>query len=357
MQKLATQYIISLKQCGKKNKEGEVMAAPVWLFLGSEIGEKNTAIEKIKERAATLGVIDVQTFYAIDTRIHDVVSLLQNGSLFSDVRFIIFRSAELIKKKEEIEILTTWIKSAENTTDSFLILLSDETSIDKKIEAAIPPTQKKIFWELFENKKQEWIKNFFSKESFTIENEAVATLLELVENNTDALKATCTHLVLFFKKGARISAADIEELLSHNKEESPFTLFDALTKKKLELALDINRKLLLSKDSSPIQIIAGLTYTFRRLYDWHVLQLQSAGNADDSSLKKAGFISKKAIEQYRRAAAVWDKAAVLKIIALLNKTDFEIRSSGTVLQTALMEICLYTILVRGGNTPGQYQPY
>lgn len=44
-----------------------------------------------------------------------------------------------------------------------------------------------------------------------------------MENNTEALKNTCQHLVLFLKQG-KIEANDLESLLSHNKEETVFTL-------------------------------------------------------------------------------------------------------------------------------------
>ena len=77
--------------------------APVWLFTGPEIGERNAATEELRAFASkSAGNIDAHSFYAGDVRMGDVVSLLQNGSLFADARFIVMRNANEIKKKEDL---------------------------------------------------------------------------------------------------------------------------------------------------------------------------------------------------------------------------------------------------------------
>jgi len=322
--------------------------APIWLFTGPEIGERNTAVEDLRASAAkSAGNLDAHTFYAADVKMGDIVSLLQNGSLFSDARFVVLRNAELIKKKDEIEQLLSWVAESASVTDAFLVLVSDEVGVDKKIEAAVAKDRKRIFWELFENRKEEWIANFFRKEGYAIDGEAVASILELVENNTDALRTACSRLTLFFPAGHRITEGDAESLLAHNREESPFTLFDALAEGDFEASLGILSKLTLSKDSSPVQTVAGLTYCFRRLADWH--RLSGEGTTDEFSLKKAGFTSRRAIDQYRKASRRWNAASASRILALLASTDLSLRSSGTALQDCQMEGALYSILKKDGR--------
>ena len=333
------------------------MANPVWLFMGPEIGERNAAVGTVsKTLSKQYGDIETHTVYAGDTGMGDVISLLQNASLFSSAKLIILKSAELIKKKEDIDLLTDWIQSVskkENTSDSFLILISDETSVAKKISDTVPKTQQKIFWELFENKKQEWVRSFLFREGIEIEDEAVDELLELVENNTDALKTACSHLVLYFQKGAHIDQENIEKLFAHNKEETPFSLFNALTMGNLETALSISQKIILSKNSSPVQIIAGLSYCFRRLQDWHKIHRDNE-YLDDFALKRFGFSGKTALAQYKRAAKLWNEVQCVKIIALLSETDLELRSLGTNLQNIVMDMCLYEIACKSGNKIEKY---
>ena len=332
------------------------MAIPLWLLSGPELGERNAALDSLKKNAEQqYGSLDTHLFYAAETPMAAILDSLQNGSLFAAARFIIVRNAEAIKKKEDINILSQWAEQSSSQSNAVLVLISDEIGIDKKIEALVPKDHKKIFWELFENKKQEWIRRFFAQSQLRIEAEAIDTLLELVDNNTEALKTTCMHIALFFEAGSVLDAEAIEKLLAHNKEETPFSLFDALCKDNFEYALNIRQKLMLSKESSPVQLIAGLTYCFRRLRDWHVLARNGA--PDDFSLKKMGFTSKKAIEQYRRASARWDAQSVSRIISLLNQTDMQIRTAGQELSHVMLDACLYSIARKQGAAPAAYYSY
>ncbi len=329
------------------------MPIPLWLFTGPELGERNEALAALRRTVEKkYGQLDNHLFYASDTSLSAILDTIRNGSLFAEARFAVVKNAEAIKKKEDIQALAQWAGQATND-GAFLVLISDEISIDKKIEALVPKDHKRIFWELFDNKKQDWIRRFFAQSNIRIEADAVTVLLELVENNTESLKTACTHISLFFASGSVLTVETVERLLAHNKEETAFTLFDALSKDNFEYALNIRQKLALSKESSPVQLLAGLTYCFRRLRDWHVLAQN--GIPDDFSLKKAGFTSKKAIEQYRRAGLQWDAHAVRHIIALLNKTDMQIRTMGQELSALLLDNCLYCIIKKQGQGMNVYR--
>lgn len=329
------------------------MSAPLWLFTGPELGERNDALEALRKSAEKkYGQLDNHLFYAADTSISVVLDTVQNGSLFAEARFAVVRNAEAIKKKEDIQMLTQWVEQTPAEDGAFLVLISDDIGIDKKIEAIVPKDHKKIFWELFENKKQDYIRRFFAQLKIGIESDAIEMLLELVENNTEALKTTCAHISLFVEQGTILTAETVEHLLAHNKEETPFTLFDALSNANLEYALNIRQKLTLSKESSPVQLIAGLAYCFRRLRDWH--SLAQTGGLDDFSLKKAGFTSKKAIDQYRRASRQWNDQTTYRIISLLNKTDMQIRTMGQELSGVLLDACLYSIIHNQGRELAAY---
>lgn len=332
------------------------MELPLWLFTGPEIGERNNALLKLKkELTKKYGEPDSHVFYAGDSEMREVISILQNGNLFASSRFAVLKNAELIKKKEDIEAVLNWAKAAGQSGETaFLVLISDEISINKSIESAVPKNHKQIFWEMFENKKHEWIRNFFAKEQLGINNEAAEAILELVENNTEALKTACSHIVLFFDKGSTITAEEIEKLLAHNKEESVFTLFDALTYSDLEGALSIMQKLLLSKNTSPIQIAAGLVYCFRRLYDWHTAHMENP-SMDDFALKKIGFTSKTAVSQYRRAAKLWSFSKTEEIIGAISKADFETRVAGIPMQKIIMEQLLCGIAGKTKSKPAIYE--
>ncbi len=324
--------------------------APLWLFTGPEIGERNAAVEQVKKEAARRsGNLDLHSLYALDTPVNDLVSLLMNGSLFADARFVTLRNAELLKKKDDIELIASWAASAGNDGASYLVLVSDEIGVDKKLEALVPKANKRIFWEMFENRKEQWVNEYFRKEGLSVDADAVTAILELVENNTDALKTACSRFVLLFGPGHRVTEDEALSILEHNREESPFTLFDAMSSGDLDAALGIWKKLSLSKESSPVQLMAGLTYCFRKLADWH--RLAAEGTTDEFSLKKAGFSGKRAIEQYRSASRRWNADATARMLALLADTDLSMRQTGAALQGVQTELFIYSAMRLEGRAP------
>ncbi|MGP1440107.1 MAG: DNA polymerase III subunit delta [Treponema sp.] len=332
------------------------MASPIYLFTGPEIGERNIAVAKIKDTLTKqYGVLDLHNIYAGLTPISDVLSILQTGSLFNNAICVVLNNAHEITKKDEIQAIADWAKSS-MSFPSFLILTSDEISINKSIETIVPKAQKQIFWELFENKKREWITRFFAKEKMKIAEDAIDSILELVENNTEMLKTSCSHLVLFFDEGKIVEAKDIETLLSHTKEETPFSLFDAISYLNFSQSLSIVQKLMQIKNTSPIQIIAGLTFCFRRLLDWHTI-IRVNNGFSEMAVKTKGFTSKTAIEQYKRAGKNFSIEDTERILFLLDHIDFEMRLTGSSFQNILLEYLIYLIIAKRGVMANNYTPH
>ena len=109
------------------------MAAPLYLFTGPEAGERSDVVNELfKMYEKKLGTVELHRFYASETSIADVISLLMNGSLFASFRFVVLNNAEAVKKKEDIELISEWLAS--NDGNSALVLLSDEISVEKKLE-------------------------------------------------------------------------------------------------------------------------------------------------------------------------------------------------------------------------------
>lgn len=325
-----------------------------YLYTGPESGERNEAVQSVvsslKEK---FGQIEEYTYYASETIAKDFLSVLENESLFSNGVCVIVKNAETIKKKEDIELVTKWIL-ASKAESNVLILTSEEISIDTKIEKAVPAANKKIFWEMFESQKVPWLQNFFRKNGYSIQQNAAEDILEMIENNTEILKAECSRFFILFPKGTEITSKEVESILSHTREENAFTLFEAMAitnlskEATLEKSLEILQKIRLSKENSSVMIIAGLTSCFRKLLIWHKLRVQ--GQTDDFNLKINGFGSKKLKTQYANAASKWTSGQTSAILALLASSDMEIRSSGTLLEDIILQKLLYEITIRKGSS-------
>lgn len=334
------------------------MAVPLYLATGPELGEKSDWTNTLKTRAQKqFGELETFNFYATETPFAEVLSLLMNGSLFAQARFISVQNAEHIKNKDDIALLKDWLSSADGS--SILVLLSDDISVDKKLDALVPKENKKVFWELFQDKKEQWVKNLFRQNGLGITDSAVDAILELVENNTGALRTECSRFFVCFEKGYAVTEDDVEKILAHNREESAFTLFDALCancsqEERLANGLEIIQKIRLSKDSSSVAIIAGLTYCFRKLKTWH--NLVEVGAPSQLDLKIKGFASKKAQEQNRRASRIWSFEDCSRILALLASTDMQVRSGGTAQEETLLHLLLYSIVRKKGAKLAEYRP-
>ena len=332
-----------------------------YVFCGPEVGEKNDTVAGLLKAAQKKhGIVETHKFYATETRADEVVALLQNTALFSPALFVTFCSAELIKQKNDVEALASWITHSKTSTNT-LVLLSDERSIDKKIEAAVPTKNKKIFWEMFENRKQQWLENFFQKNGYSVTNEAIDLILEMVENNTQSLKSECSRFFWCFKRGTMISATHVEQILSHNRPESPFTLFEAMAdnskppRHRLSSSLEILAKIRSAKDTPPAALIAGLTYSFRQLKSWH--SLCSGGRyPSEAEFKAAGFAYKKAREKCQAAARIWKASDVSSILALLAQTDVSLRETGAFFEETYLSLLVYTIVMKNGSPPATYEP-
>lgn len=334
------------------------MSATIYLFSGPEIGERSEAVAAVNSSLKKkFGSLESYSYYSVETDPQSALAPLYSDSLFSAATCVVYNGAETIKKKEDIDKIAAWAAGAGES--SVLILVSDEISCDAKLEKLVSKENRKQFWEMFEDRKIPWLKNYFSKNGFSIDDEACEEILDLVENNTQALKSECSRFFVCFEPGARITVQNVDQLIEHNREESAFTLFDAMAEsgksaaERLETALGILQKIRLSKDSSSVALLAGLTYCFRRLEAWH--NLERAGKTDDFSLKTNGFASKKSRSQFLAAAKVWTLGQTVAVKALLSRVDMQIRSSGTGMEDTLLQTMIYSIVVKKGASLGVWE--
>lgn len=328
------------------------MKSPVYLYTGPEFGQRNDAIDAVKKSLEQkFGEIDNHLFYLIETPFSQVMTILQSGTLFSNGVCVVCKNAELLKKKDDIEMLSQWLESPSES--SVLILVSDEISVDNKLDKLVPPENKKKFWEMYESDKLPWISTFFNKNGYSITQDAASLILSMVENNTLALKNECSRFFVLFPKEHEITDEDVESVLIHTREENAFTLFNQIAKfsdspqKRFESGVEILQKIRLSKENNSVMIISGLASCFRKLVLWH--SLCSGGyEPDDFTFKTKGFTSSTMRKQYRSAAKIWTTGQATAILAILGSTDMEIRTGGSLLEDVLLQKMLYEIIIKKG---------
>ena len=307
-----------------------------YIFLGPELGKKQDAVNSVKEKYKGA---ELSNFYPGETPVSEIANSIQNHNLFTDKRIIIIKNAETIKKKDEIALLVSCIKSMED--DTALILLSDEIKLAPGLDEAVPKSNRQVFYEMFEREKTEWIASFFNREGFKLDRDCIDIILEMVENNTDALKRECSRLVNFLPKGKPITPEEIEKWLAHNKEESAFTLFSHIASGNLSKSLESISVMLTAKESAQ-GILAGLAWCFRKLGDY--ISLLETGEAVNSfELKKIGLSSPKVRDDYTAAAWRYNAESVEACLALTAEYDILLRSPVAALSDILMDRYIITL--------------
>ena len=314
-----------------------------YIFIGPEQGRKQEAVNKVKTQFKSSQQTEEFVLYADETSAAAIVETLQNQGLFAESKIVIVKNAEAIKK-EGAEKIVSWTLSSDNS--AALILLSDEIKLVPEFDKA--KVNKQVFYELSENEKILWVRDFFKKEGLSINDDCVDTVLEMVENNTDALRRECSLLINFLPKDRPITSEDIEKWLSHNREESPFTLFSRIAAGDLARSLESMAIMLAAKKKAP-EILSSLAWCFRKLNDYLTL-LESGGANNYAELKKIGLSSPKTKSDCVAAARRYNADAVEACLALTAKYDLLMRSPASDMESAVMDRYILAIINAGKNS-------
>lgn len=318
-----------------------------WLLLGPEAGQKSDFLTDLKAKLAhELGSApEEHKFYAFETEISDLLSLLQNGSLFSSHKLVLLHNAEAVKAGDA-KLLAGYLKAP--SPDATLVLTSDETKLDT-LAKALPKDNVKVFWEMFESQKRGWVLNHFRTLGLTIDGDAADFFLEMVENTTDQLRLEAQKLLNFFEKGNTLTLDDLETYLSHSKEENVFTLFEQIAEGDFPRALEVLHKILASKESEGIGLLGGLVWQFKNLLGFQVKLLERMPPEEAFAALKV--FSKKQQSTYNKGARRYTLRDLQNILTLTAEWDFRLRGFRTEYQGLLMELYLYHVILKKGALP------
>lgn len=318
----------------------------VFVLGGPELGRRNDFIRQLKASCASAwkGEPEEHRLYAHETPVSALLELLLNGSLFSPGKFVQYLGADQVKAKADVQALAAYARKPADST--VLVLVSDGIGVDKAIEAAVPKDAKKVFWELSPQESGRWVRDFFRGQRLSIDEDAVEGLLELVENNTEALKVECSRLALFFADGSSIGEEDIERYIAHNRVEDAFSLFDRMASGSLEQALETLSAILADRDGSGVGLLAGLLWSFRRLSSLHAAM--AAGEPFEPAARSLRITRRSALASYDAARRRWPAEACERLVAYGVDTDARLRAMGQAHERAILELFLYACMVAKG---------
>jgi len=326
----------------------EMSLPPVWILLGPEIGIKQTFVSDIIAKARVLGGDEPEThkLYAGDSTASDVISLLQNASLFSSWVIVEYRNFDQLSQKSEIDAIAHYcLAPSEHTV---LLLETEGYSVAKPIEKIIPSECRKTFYEMFENEFEGWIRRELSSSGLSIDDEALETLLELVPHDTLSMRAAMLILNSNFRRGSALSTDDIEAAILRSKPEDAFTLFEKISQGQLESALESLDSILDARRGDSNQIIAALVWSFRRL--GRITDAIAYGERFEDICLREQARSKSVQRQLRAALQRYTSKDCRTIIVALSETEAAIRGPlGSSFERQLLQLLIASIITEKGR--------
>ncbi len=320
-----------------------------YLLLGPERGKKEDKIQeiiKLTEKQLGEGA-EVHKFYPFEDSVLTMIETALNGSLLTSNIVLIIDQADTIKVKEAAFFKEYFESPNPNATLIFKTEEISSTKVSAAITKAIAKSETIIFWEMFESDKRSWLHRFFLDAKIRISGDGLEYILEMLENNTAEFKATCQNIATFYPPGTELTAEKLEEFLYHSKEENPFTLFHKIAIGDFQGALDVYKKLSLEGNLVYPFLMGSLLSQFKKLFEWSSMAEENYSTEDIAA--KLAIRSKKGKEEFMKAASLYSSSQIQSIILLTIKSDGQLREARSELQSTLVELYLYTVIVRKGE--------
>lgn len=319
----------------------------VYLLAGPEAGKRAAFGAELRAAmtAADKAPPEEHRAYATETGVGELLGLLRNGSLFAARRIVEYRGAELIKGKEDTSALASYIASP--NPDAVLVLVTDSFYVEKAIEEAVGKERKRSFFEMFENEKPRWISNRLRELGLGIDEGGIEAILELVENESGALDVACSSLAVVFPQGTVLTEDEVETAIARNRQEDAFSLFARMASGELEEALETLDAILADRRGDAVQIIAALSWSFRRLHKLE--ELMDEGEGLESACMRLQMRSKALQRQSAAAARRYPRTECERIILLASRLDAKARTMGGSYERTLLQMLVYGIMVKKGE--------
>ncbi|MDE0230619.1 MAG: DNA polymerase III subunit delta [Spirochaetaceae bacterium] len=330
------------------------LAGGVHLLLGPELGQKSDFVAQIVAAAeAAHGDTEVLRTFPYDTDLIDLVAALRTPGLFTSHRVVVLQEVQDLRAGNQLDALLGY--GAEPSAASTLVLTSAGMARDlpAALPRMVPRARTRIFWEMFENRRESAVQRAFRTRGVRIDAEACALILELAPTDSAALEALCGSLAGFFPSGAFVAVEDIEQYLYHSREETVFSLFDRVVARDLQGCLETLTTLLLARRGDAVQIVAMLHSQFQRLIRFK--ELLAARTAPAAALAELRITGKRMQRTFQEAHRRYADAEMEPIQRLLVEFDTRARLFSQELTEPLLQLLLYHIVARGGQ--GVWRPF
>ncbi len=291
-----------------------------YLISSDDIEALNNKIEEI--RKSFNQDFDVVRYDLGEDSLYSIIDELSTISLFDNPKFVIVKNSNKLVNMKNESLLDLY--KAMNNTDSQNVLIlqilnlsdfkADTFETLKRYSTLIDVRIKNI-------PKEEYIKNYFNKDNYQIDDEATNLLITYVDD-LYSLKTAMDQLMCYKMEDKIIKANDIKKMITPPLDDNIYSIIDSVINNDKKRSFEcLNHLKLHSVRSS--YIISLLINKFQEMYNVSLLVKANMNQNDIASV----FNVKPGRAYYMIKASKSSSISLIKRnLDLLNKLDLNIKS-------------------------------
>jgi DNA polymerase-3 subunit delta len=298
---------------------------PIYFLMGEEPYYIDKLTEFIEQNVLEEHERDFNQsiLYGRDVTMEDVIGTAKRFPMMADRQVVVVREAQELSRT--IDKLETYAENPQPTT--VLVFAYKYKTLDKRKKITKLLDKVGVVFEskkLYENQVGDWIKRVLSGQGYSIENKAVAMLVEFLGTDLSKINNELEKLKIILPKGHTFTPNDIEENIGFSKDFNNFELRKAIGEKNQVKAYQIIDYFSQNPKDNPLVVTTGLVFGFfSQLLQYHGLKDKSQANA-----AKILKVNPYFVKDYEVAFRNYPMKKVSAIIAALRTLDVKSKGVG-----------------------------
>jgi len=314
---MSDQYNTLLKQLEAKKFK------PVYLLHGDEAFYIDRLTSFFEERvlAEEEKAFNLTIMYGKDIDQKQVVDSARRYPMMAPYNVVIVKEAQAMRDFNSLEQYVS-----NPSPDTLLVLAYKHGKADTRRKTVQEIKKKGVLFEskkVYENKLPAWIVEYLQQQGYTISPKNALLIAGYLGNSLSKLANELDKLIINLEKGAKISAADIQNNIGISITYNVFEFQDALGQKNREKAYKILDYFIANPKSNPLVVITATLYQ----YFSKVYLLQFIPRATDREIQQELSLPFPSfVRKFRSASRNFSKDKLSQIFEILHRVD--LRSKG-----------------------------
>jgi len=280
---------------------------PFWYIAGSLFYQE----EQSKKLLAKMEDCETEVFNPEDLSGDGFFGFTSSAPLFSETKAAVVKSFDSVKNSDQ------FIKSCANCIESAIIIMTEETKIDKKLSAALDSAGFNLLIE--ESKKQDItarVIRMFSEAGFSIDTTAAGQINELFDGNLSMVKSEVDKLTAFFAYKKPQTQSDILNAITAKRQDNIFVFIDNFTYRKRKECFVLLTEFIASGEN--LRILINLL--FKRMRDVYGMQVSK-----DMVKENRYFL----LDRIKTGAKAWKKQELINLFSVFAELDYMVKTGQT----------------------------